>query len=284
MVEWERFRPSGGTGGTAVYDYGSHDERLLAVADGGTLWLVTRRQGGGAVARYHLAYKLVECTQVDPHGSLFSGSYRYVVRARDWARSRHFRYNDATGTLWRLSFSPAEPAAGAANDLERRLQSVPELTSADVALLERLQHKIERGRAVFVSYSHEDSAFASTLELELGERHISVSRDVVFLEPGHEWERALQQEVSGTDCFVVLVSSNAAGSEWVRREIGWALREYEEGGLVKAIIPIALPSGGGGEFPELVRFQHWRFPASGEDRAGFDKLAEGIVSARERER
>jgi hypothetical protein len=45
MVKWDVFRPKGGTGGAAVYGYGSNQERLLQrVADGGTLWLMTNRR------------------------------------------------------------------------------------------------------------------------------------------------------------------------------------------------------------------------------------------------
>jgi hypothetical protein len=282
MVKWETFRPSGGTGGTAVYDYGSNNERLLQrVADGGTLWLITSRRKGGGPMRYHLAYKLVNCTPVDSHQSLFSGQWKYVVRAKDWAQSRHFRYNDATDTLRRLHFTSGKPMSEVVN-IGLRLLSIPELTPADIAILERLQHKIENGRAVFLSYSHSDSTLASTLEFELSRRDIGVSRDVAFLLPGQEWEAALRQEVTGTDCFLVLISPDAASKAWVKQEVQWALREYDEQGLVKAIIPVVLPSGGWEKFPELHRFQYWQYPPSEAKKEDFDKLANGIVSARGR--
>lgn len=282
MVRWDTFRPSGGTGGAAVYDYGSDQEHLLQrVADGGTLWLITSRRKGDGPTRYHLAYKLVNCTKVDPQQSLFSGQWKYVVRARDWAQSRHFRYNDATDTLRRLQFTSGKPMSEVAN-IGLRLLSIPELTAADIAMLERLQHKIENGRAVFISYSRSDSAAASTLEFELSTRDISTSRDVAFLQPGQEWEAALRQEVMGSDCFVVLVSSAAAESRWVKREVQWALAEYEAHGLVKAILPVVLQSGGWEKFPELHRFQHWQYLPSEAKKEDFDKLANGIVSARGR--
>jgi hypothetical protein len=279
MVKWDMFRPSGGTGGVAVYDYGSNQERLLRrVADGGTLWLVTSRRKGDGPTRYHLAYKLVNCAPVEPGQSLFSGRWRHVVRARDWAQSRHFRYNDATDTLRRLEFTSGKPMSEVTN-IGLRLLSIPELADADIALLERLQHKIENGRAVFISYSRADSAAASTLESELGERDISTSRDVAFLQPGQEWQAALRREVTGTDCFVVLISPKAAESEWVRKEVRWALSEYDAHGLVKTILPVVLPSGGWEQFPELHRFEHWRYPTAEARKEEFDKLANGIASA-----
>src|SRR5512139_2070335 len=106
MVQWNMFRPSQGTGGAAAYDYGSDQPQLIPrVAEGGTLWLITSRRKGKNPRQYHLAYKLVDCSQVDPHQSLFSGRWKYVVRARDWDHSRHFKFNDATSTLRRLCFT-----------------------------------------------------------------------------------------------------------------------------------------------------------------------------------
>lgn len=48
------------------------------------------------------------------------------------------------------------------------------------------------------------------IEYELGKRDVSVSRDLAFLKPGQDYAQALQQEVKGTDCFIVLISPNAA--------------------------------------------------------------------------
>lgn len=280
MVRWDVFRPGGGTGGAAVYDYGSNQERLLQrVADGGTLWLVTSRKANSRCVSYHLAYKLANCGEVDSQQSLFSGKWKFVVRSGDWGESRHFRYNEANDTLRQLHFTSGRPMLEVFN-IGLRLLSIPELTASDVVLLERLQHKIENGRAIFISYSHSDSLIAAIFEDELLKRDISASRDVAFLQPGQEWEAALQREVTGTDCFMVLISSAAAESKFVRREVGWALAEYKARGLVKAIIPVVTESGAWDKFPELHCFQRWYYPASEVTSTDFDKLARGIVFAR----
>jgi len=264
MVKWDVFRPSQGTGGAAVYDYGSNQKRLL------------QRKGGGPL-RYHLAYKLVDCKQIKPENSTFSGVWDYVVRAGDWAKSRHFRYNDAIDTLQLLEFTSGTPMRENAN-IGLRLLSIPELSRDDIVRLERLQHKIENGRAVFISYTRSDSKFASVLEDQLSARDISSSRDVGFLHPGQDWKEALQQEAMGCDCFVVLVSQKSAESKWVKNEVRWALAEYEAHGLVKAIVPVVLPSGGWEKFPELQRFERWQYPPDEARKESFDKLANGIVS------
>ncbi len=280
MVKWEIFRPGKGTGGAAVYDYGSDQKQLHErVGKGGTLWLITSTRKGKEPRRYHLAYKLMNCGIIRPEESIFSGKWKYVVRARDWNQSFHFGYNDATDTLRRLKFTSGKPMSAVSN-FGLRLLSIPELKPEDVTLLQRLEHKIISGRAVFISYSHTDDKLAAKIEYELGKRDVSVSRDLAFLKPGQEYAQALQQEVKGTDCFIVLISPNAAKSTWVRREVNWALSEYEAKGLVKSIIPAVLPQGGWEHFPELHCFERWDFPASNRQKQGFDPLAEGIVQAR----
>lgn len=280
MVKWDIFRPGKGTGGAAVYDYGSNQKRLHErVGKGGTLWLITSTRKGEEPRRYHLAYKLVNCAIVRPEDSIFSGNWKYVVRALDWNRSLHFGYNDATDILRRLNFTSGKPMSEVTN-IGLRLLSIPELKADDIALLQRLEHKIVSSRAAFVSYSRADATLAEKIEYELGKRDVSVSRDVAFLRPGQEWAEALQQEVAGTDCFIVLISPNAVESTWVRREVNWALSEYEAEGLVKSIIPVLLPKGGWENFRELHRFERWVWPASNRQQQAFDRLAEGVVLAR----
>jgi hypothetical protein len=260
-----------------VYDYGSDQKRLLeTVADGGTLWLVTSRRKANQPRTYHLAYKLVECYAIAPYESLFSGRWKYVVRAKDWSRSRHFKYNEALSSLKRLRFSTGKPMAQVAN-VGLRLLTIPELTPDDVAVLERLQHKIEDGRAIFISYTRADRAAAEELEHQLAKRDISTSRDVAFLKPGQEWAAALRNEVLGTDCFLVLVSAESAKSEWVRREVSWALTEYAAGGLVQGIVPVRLGTDGWNDFPELHRFEWWQYPREQSQGQAFDKLAKAIA-------
>jgi len=281
MVKWDRFRSGGSSSGVAVYDYGSDKKILLQrVAEGGTLWLITSRRKASSQTSYHLAYKLVNCKRIDPDKSLFSGEYKFVVRAKDWEKSRHFKFNDATDTLRRLHFSSGKTMSEVTN-IGLRLLSIPELTKTDIEMLELLQHKIENGRAVFISYSHQDSTFTSELEFELSTRDISTSRDVTFLKAGQEWEEAIRREVMGTDCFIVIVSPESAKSNEVKKEVQWAIQEYDAHGLIKAIIPVVLSAGGWNMFPELHRFHYWQYPHSDINKEDFDKLTNAIVSGSE---
>ena len=277
FVKWEIFRPGKGTGGVAVYDFGSNKKELhKKVSDGGTLWLITSKRRKKEPRKYHLAYKLVNCKSVLPGESLFSGQWNYVVRAQDWKESRHFGYNDATDVVSRFQFTSGKSMKEVSNR-GLRLLSIPELNSEDITLLERFQNKIENGRSVFLSYSRKDFKLAEVIESELGKRELSVSRDVTFLKPGQEWAEAIKKEVSGTECFIVLISSNSAKSNYVRDEVNWALNEYEKQGLVKSIIPAVSPGGGWEEFPELHRFERWDFPLASQEDIAFDRLADGVL-------
>lgn len=165
MVKREIFRPSKGTGGASVYDYGSDQTQLHhRVADGRTLWLITSTRKAKQPRRYHLAYKLVNCMVVRPEESIFSGKWKYVVRAQDWGQSRHFGYNDATDTVRRLQFTSTKAMSEVSN-IGLRLLSIAEFKTEDVELLQRLLHKIKNSRAVFISYSRADGSYAAKIEL-----------------------------------------------------------------------------------------------------------------------
>lgn len=276
MVAWKAFRPER-KGGSKVFDYGSNQARLVElVGDGGTLWLVTSTRRPPAPRQYHLAYKLTDCKSIDPADfSAHSGSYDYVVSSRNFRTSDHFRFNNATSTLRRLKFTSGRPMAETTN-IGLRLLSIPELTSGDVELLERLEHRIVNGRNVFLSYSRNDAVAATVIETELGERGMTVSRDISMLRPGQPWEEGLRREVTSTECFIVLVSPNsAAAGSFVRREVGWALDEHNSD--VTTIVPIVLASGGWEDFPELHPFNRVDYPARAAGREAFDRLATGIA-------
>jgi hypothetical protein len=277
MVKWKTFRP-GGQGGVAVYDYGSDQKRLIEiVGSGGTLWLVTSRKRPKQPRTYHLAYKLIDCYQIPREDSIFSGKWKYVVRAGERGRSVHFQYNDVTETLRRLRFTTGRPMAEVDNT-GLRLLTIPELTQSDIDLMERFEHKVLEGRTGFLSYSHRNRIIASRIELELEDRDVSINRDVTFLRTGDDWQKALAKEVMSTDCFIVLISSYAAESKWVHQEVDWAVSEFKTRGLVSRIIPLVLPSGGWESFPQLHSFQHINMPTSAS-KDFFDKLASDIALA-----
>jgi hypothetical protein len=292
MVKWNVFRSGGGGEPyTRSYYYASKQKRLVnLVGDGGTLWLVTSRRKPGEERRYHLAYKLVDCVAAPPSEEKAeatssyarSGFGPYMVRARDWGNSVHFPYNDATDTLLRLRFTSGHPLTDRSK-IGLRLLSIPQLTPDDVALMEAFQQKVLSERTVFLSYSRRNRRVATRLEAELEARNVHVYRDVTSLQPGEDWQAALERAARSADCVMVLVSPAAAASDWVQREVNWAKAELEAGGLVERIVPLVLPSGGWDDFPGLHPFQREDYPRQ-PDAAFFDRLAAKLAGIPRRRR
>jgi hypothetical protein len=265
-VRWSVFRP--GDSGGLSHDYGSDRRRIEnAVGDGGTLWLVTSRRTAGAPRTYHLAYKLVGCRPIDPAGSAFSGRYRYVVRASKGAK--HFGLNDATELIRDLEFTTGRSMAEVSN-VGMRLASVPNLTESDIELLESFEHRLDMGRSVFLSYARVDEPLVAALENALADRGIACTRDLVFLRAGDDWTAALERQVKSADSFVVVVTAASAQSEWVRREVAWAVSRY--GRVVQRIIPLVIDDAGREGFAELGRFQAFSFDRE-PDASLLDALA-----------
>jgi hypothetical protein len=283
FVKWDVFRPGRERPTERSFKYASRQRRLITlVGNGGTLWLVTSRRTQDGALRYSLAYKLVDCVARTPDPAKEERFGPNMVYGQDWIRSVHFPYNDATGILRRLRFASGPPMSEV-NNIGFRLQGIPRLAEEDVALLEAFQQKVLSERTVFLSYDHDDSAIADQLEVELGARNVHLFRDTTALQPGEDWEPSLRRAAHSSDYLLVLVSERAAQSEWVKREILWALAERREGGLVERIIPLILTRAGWEGFPELHPFQGMPFPETPD--AGFwDHLARQLQAISRRRR
>jgi hypothetical protein len=225
--------------------------------------VTSRRHGGrdaeakdGHSRSYHLAYKLVNCKSVPTELSPSHLHGNYAVRG-DMENSVHFGFNEATDTLRRLTFASGQPMRNVTN-MGLKLLSIPELTTDDIDLMDRYAHKLIHGRSVFLSYAHADSAYVARLERELAKQDIQVRCDRSVLSAGDSFEEALRKEARSADCVMVLISRNTPASEWVRREVDWALAEYRAGGFVKRIVPLLLPGAALDNFPELRDMLHCR--------------------------
>lgn len=76
---------------------------------------------------------------------------------------------------------------------------------------------------VFLSYSRRDSAFMRRLRSDLQAVGLEVWTDETGLEPGTpSWERVIVNELNRAGCMVVVLSPDAAESEWVGRELAAA--------------------------------------------------------------
>jgi internalin A len=87
---------------------------------------------------------------------------------------------------------------------------------------------------VFISYSHDDKAFVQRLAKVLGKSQARVWWDFSAIKGGQDWRREIQQGIKLCEFFLVVLTPESVESEWVNREIIFAM-EYK-----KQIIPLYL--------------------------------------------
>jgi hypothetical protein len=84
----------------------------------------------------------------------------------------------------------------------------------------------------FISYSRNDSDFALTLARDLKAAGVAVWLDQLDIEPGMEWDDAIEVALKEAGQFLLILSPSSASSRNVRNEIAFALDEQ------KVVIPI----------------------------------------------
>jgi hypothetical protein len=94
---------------------------------------------------------------------------------------------------------------------------------------------------VFLSYAEADKAYAEklarALQKELDSRDFKVWYHDWELLPGDNWAQKLGEALEESEAMVVVVSPAAAKSEWVQREIQYALgSENYSGRLIPVIL------------------------------------------------
>ena len=66
-------------------------------------------------------------------------------------------------------------------------------------------------------------------------------QDLLSLEPGERWERALYREIDKSDVFYLFWSSAAKQSEWVMKEVDYAIkRKGNDDFAPPAIVPVII--------------------------------------------
>ncbi|WP_089729350.1 toll/interleukin-1 receptor domain-containing protein [Candidatus Thiosymbion oneisti] len=125
---------------------------------------------------------------------------------------------------------------------------------------------------VFISYSHEDSEWANTLAERLRSAGFGVWDPETELYPGDNFALKIAEALENADAMVALVSPDAMASEWVRREIDFALGASQFSGR---LIPVVVrPTEG---FPWILRKLKPISPEGGPSAA-----ADSVVQALQR--
>ncbi|HET7538936.1 MAG TPA: toll/interleukin-1 receptor domain-containing protein [Polyangiaceae bacterium] len=105
----------------------------------------------------------------------------------------------------------------------------------------RLGESAVRYRRAFISYCSEDreAVLARVQMLRLAQ--IEFFQDLMSLEPGQDWARALQTLIDDADLFLLFWSNAARRSKWVEREIAHALARQGGDALAPPeIVPVLL--------------------------------------------
>lgn len=96
--------------------------------------------------------------------------------------------------------------------------------------------------SIFVSYSRVDRAFVKSLTRSLIDAGVNVTYDEMEnLRLGDRLSRRLKEAIDGYDYLAVVLSPTSVSSEWVNRELKWAIDAEEASGRDKILPLIAHP-------------------------------------------
>jgi hypothetical protein len=88
-------------------------------------------------------------------------------------------------------------------------------------------HAARNYRKAFISYASEDRTEVLKRVQTLNALRVSFFQDLLNLEPGERWEKALYLHIDQSDLFLLFWSSRARGSVWVGKEIAYALERQK---------------------------------------------------------
>jgi hypothetical protein len=99
------------------------------------------------------------------------------------------------------------------------------------------RRKASRPREVFLSHSSKDHVAAKRLAKFLQARGIRIWFAPAHLLGAQQWHDEIGKALARCDWFVVLLSPDAVKSEWVKRELQYAIRERR---YIGRIVPAVL--------------------------------------------
>jgi hypothetical protein len=115
-----------------------------------------------------------------------------------------------------------------------------------------------RYRQAFISYASKDRTEVLKRVQMLNLAKIKFFQDLLTLEPGDSWERMLYEYIDRSDVFFLFWSKAASESEWVRREIEYAVREKTgESEAGPEIIPVIIEGPPPAPPPAELSFLHF---------------------------
>jgi hypothetical protein len=115
-----------------------------------------------------------------------------------------------------------------------------------------------RYRQAFISYASEDRSEVLKRVQMLNLAKIKFFQDLLTLEPGDSWERLLYEYIDKSDVFFLFWSRAASESEWVRREVEYAIKaKTDEREAGPEIIPVIIEGPPPARPPAELSFLHF---------------------------
>jgi hypothetical protein len=139
-----------------------------------------------------------------------------------------------------------------------QLKIVAELPPADERTPQPVGDDARPYERAFVSYAHEDrpEVLRRVQALRLKRlSHLAIFQDLLDIEPGERWRRELYREIDLCDVLLLFWSTAARDSEWVRREVGYALARKAGELDPPEILPLVIEIPPAPPWPELADYQ-----------------------------
>jgi hypothetical protein len=112
-------------------------------------------------------------------------------------------------------------------------------------------------RYAFISYASGDRAEVMRRVQMLDMLKIRYFQDVLNLSPGDRWDKELYKHIELADVFFLFWSSAARDSEWVLKEVDYAMNRQKEQYELPEIYPVILEGPPIVEPPEKLKHLHF---------------------------
>jgi hypothetical protein len=130
--------------------------------------------------------------------------------------------------------------------------------SKDQAPVARAYGSLDRYQRAFLSYASQDRSVVADLAQLLELQGIDYYLDQISQRVGSEWRREIENNIENADLFLLCWSRHAAASEWVAREIRWALRAQRRTAARRPdILPFVLDGPPIAPPPRALRHLHF---------------------------
>lgn len=162
------------------------------------------------------------------------------------------------------------------NHLQHELDSLYPFLRRNGIFFKNIELKIthQTSPQIFIAYAHQDKAVAQRIAKKLGELGLDVWYDNFDLVPGDSLRSKIEETISSMDYLVVLLSPNSVRSQWVRKELDFALsRELTTRDIT--IIPVLVADCKRPAFLESKQYVDLRRNLD----VGIEKLASQLYAA-----